>query len=396
MHDRPAVFVSSTCYDLGQHRQDLRTFIAGLGLVPLLSEYPSFPVDPDLSTLDNCRKVVATSADIFVLVVGGRYGSVADGGQSITNIEYVEAVRKRIPVYVFIAKSVQTTLGIWRSNRDGDFSTVVESTKVFDFIEAIYASNRWVYPFDSADDIKGILGEQLPRLFKDALNIRLRLAERPLSETLASLEGESLRLVLERSSLWEFRLLAAVLKDEKARSRDAQRDYESGLHIAPIRAIREALQVGAAIQDQMYALNKNFDDLNRVKNRLDGAIGPDGEDGDAEAIVWCGRRLGELRRYALTTATAFDNTELPEDFVPLQQLLSRAWAAAIKNLGRAIDVVDAWAMAHFDGLPHDEKEFHWIAEQPDFTGLPELFERLKDKYGVPPPFSEKFFHSSEP
>jgi hypothetical protein len=70
----PSVFVSSTCYDLRQIRVDLRDFLAGLGLDPVLSEFASFPVNPDASTLDNCLKAVEQRADIFVLVIGGRYG----------------------------------------------------------------------------------------------------------------------------------------------------------------------------------------------------------------------------------------------------------------------------------------------------------------------------------
>lgn len=45
---RPALFVSSTCYDLKQVRSDIRQFLEDLGLEPLLSEFDSFPINPDL------------------------------------------------------------------------------------------------------------------------------------------------------------------------------------------------------------------------------------------------------------------------------------------------------------------------------------------------------------
>ena len=32
------IFISSTCYDLSQVRQDLREFISGLGHTPMMSE----------------------------------------------------------------------------------------------------------------------------------------------------------------------------------------------------------------------------------------------------------------------------------------------------------------------------------------------------------------------
>ena len=86
MSRQPSVFVSSTCYDLAQVRNDLRLFFESLGLLPVLSELPSFPVNPSLDAIGNCLAGVEDAADLFVLVVGGRYGSATDGGKSITNL----------------------------------------------------------------------------------------------------------------------------------------------------------------------------------------------------------------------------------------------------------------------------------------------------------------------
>ena len=45
---KPSIFVSSTCYDLKQNRQDIREFIeADLGYEAILSEYDSLPIDSD-------------------------------------------------------------------------------------------------------------------------------------------------------------------------------------------------------------------------------------------------------------------------------------------------------------------------------------------------------------
>lgn len=71
---KPSIFVSSTCYDLKQIRQDIREFIeADLGYEAILSEYNSFPIDPDKDTINNCLRVVEQRADIMVLIVGSRY-----------------------------------------------------------------------------------------------------------------------------------------------------------------------------------------------------------------------------------------------------------------------------------------------------------------------------------
>lgn len=73
----PCVVVSSTFYDLRQIRADLEEFISSeLGYSPLLLEFSSFPVDPDRSTIDNCKAQVEKHSHILVLIIGGRLGCV--------------------------------------------------------------------------------------------------------------------------------------------------------------------------------------------------------------------------------------------------------------------------------------------------------------------------------
>ena len=54
----------------------------------MLSEYDSFPIDPDMDMVHNCLRVVEERANIMVLIIGGRYGYVTNHGEkSITNLE---------------------------------------------------------------------------------------------------------------------------------------------------------------------------------------------------------------------------------------------------------------------------------------------------------------------
>lgn len=95
------IFVSSTCYDLSQIRNDIKQCIIDLGHTPILSEQKDFPIDPQLSSTENCINAVKNEADIFVLIIGNKYGSVLKSGQSITNTEFLTAVNKGIPIYTF-------------------------------------------------------------------------------------------------------------------------------------------------------------------------------------------------------------------------------------------------------------------------------------------------------
>ena len=114
---KPVVFVSSTCYDLKQIRADMKEFLEGnYGFEAMLSEFDSFPIDPCVGTFENCLSNVDQCADVFVLIVGNRYGYVLESGKSVTNLEYLHAKAKGIPMYVFVSKQIYNTLPIWRSN----------------------------------------------------------------------------------------------------------------------------------------------------------------------------------------------------------------------------------------------------------------------------------------
>lgn len=125
------IFVSSTCYDLSQIRSDLCDFITALGHHPILSESCDFPIDPHITASENCINVVRNEADIFVLIIGNKYGSVLNTGTSITNTEFLTAVGKNIPIYTFALKQMTTLLPLWDKTPTADFSNVVDNNKVF-------------------------------------------------------------------------------------------------------------------------------------------------------------------------------------------------------------------------------------------------------------------------
>src|SRR5437879_720167 len=102
----PSIFVSSTCFDLKQVRADLHRFITEFGYEPLLSEHPEFPISPQDSTVDNCVNAVRDRADLFILIVGARYGTPTDQGKSVTNLEYLAAKAKGVPIYAFVSKTI--------------------------------------------------------------------------------------------------------------------------------------------------------------------------------------------------------------------------------------------------------------------------------------------------
>jgi hypothetical protein len=209
----------------------MKQFIEGLGLDPVLSEHASFPVNPDVGTVDNCLEVVEAKADIFVLIVGGRYGPAAETDKSVTNLEFLKAKAKGVPIYVVVTRSILDILPVWLQNQTGDFSSVSDSPKLFQFVVDIRnTGENWVFPFDTSRDIFDVLRSQLAYLFMDALELRTRMrVSGGLPPRLRNLRGSLLRLVVERPKGWEYILFSSALDEALTDLADLRRDWQYGV-----------------------------------------------------------------------------------------------------------------------------------------------------------------------
>jgi hypothetical protein len=167
---RTRIFVSSTFFDLAQVREDIRATINSLGHEALLSEYPQFPTLPTLDTIENCRQAVRSS-DIFVLIIGGRRGSLDPAsGKTITVLEYETAVQNGIDCFVFVQENVMFLLTVWKNNPAADFAPAVDSAQVFEFVDKIKSAQKWIFTFARASEIAEILKPQLSVFLKDLVD----------------------------------------------------------------------------------------------------------------------------------------------------------------------------------------------------------------------------------
>ena len=95
---RYQVFVSSTYTDLISERQAVMSALLQLGALPAGMEL--FPAADDEAWV--LIKRVIDESDYYLLVVGGRYGSVDSEGLSYTEREYDYATSQRRPVMAFL------------------------------------------------------------------------------------------------------------------------------------------------------------------------------------------------------------------------------------------------------------------------------------------------------
>ena len=95
---QPKIFISSTIQDLPSERKAALKAVEKIGGFPVMSELTVEAQSTDSVTA--CLSKVMES-DIYVLILGGRFGWQPDSNESITELEYNTARDHNIPVLVF-------------------------------------------------------------------------------------------------------------------------------------------------------------------------------------------------------------------------------------------------------------------------------------------------------
>jgi hypothetical protein len=179
----PRIFLSSTCYDLNEIRDNLYSFIDGLGYIPVFSDKNDVFYHPDLHSHESCIKEIE-NCQIFILVIGGRFGGnyVYDTNRSIVNAEYQTAKKLNLPIFTFIKREVHEDHRVFIRNKkekpeyyDKVIYPSIEkqetAEKLFDFIDEVRKSdkNNAYFTFEYSRDIREILVKQFAGLFYDFL-----------------------------------------------------------------------------------------------------------------------------------------------------------------------------------------------------------------------------------
>jgi hypothetical protein len=181
----PKVFISSTCYDLGQIRDSLSEFIQNYCYEATLSERGDVFYHPDLHTHESCINEIE-NCQLFILIIGGRFGGgyKFDSTKSITNAEYEAARIKKIPVFTFIKQDLYEDHRLYEKNKHNlalveqiEFPSIDNqkyAINIFEFINAVRSSevNNGFFSFEYVKDIKHYLGKQWAGMMFDFLNQR--------------------------------------------------------------------------------------------------------------------------------------------------------------------------------------------------------------------------------
>ena len=155
MEVKHQVFVSSTYKDLLDERQEVMQALLELDCIPVGMEL--FPAaDDDQWTL---IKRLIDDCDYYILIVGGRYGSVNAEGISYTQMEYEYAIEKGIPVISFLHKKPDN-IPAGKSESEKALKKKLEDFKKI-------AQQKMCKYYESPLELGSIVSRSLVRLIKD-------------------------------------------------------------------------------------------------------------------------------------------------------------------------------------------------------------------------------------
>ena len=155
MDKRYQVFVSSTFTDLEEERKHVIQTLMEMDCIPTGMEL--FPAI-DEGQWEFIKKVI-DDCDYYLLIIGGRYGSVAEDGLSYTEKEFDYAVSKGLRVIVLVHENPEN-LPYAKSEKDS-----VLREKLTGFIEKA-STNRLRKTWATAKDLPGLVALSMSKTMK--------------------------------------------------------------------------------------------------------------------------------------------------------------------------------------------------------------------------------------
>lgn len=231
---KPRIFVSSTYYDLKYVRERLERFISSYCFEPILFESDEVFFNPNLKLDESCYKEVET-CHMMLLIVGGRYGSLATEIKekyeeeyiSITNKEYKTAKKRGLPVMVFVEQNVYAEYKTYMANKaklPSDFKfAFVDDVRIFEFISTL--EQGAIKVFGKVEDIERYFSHQIAGMLLAHL--------KDLQEKKANIEiknaVDEIQLVSQSMKEMLNLVAAKILKEEHGKYEDLLRKQNESL-----------------------------------------------------------------------------------------------------------------------------------------------------------------------
>lgn len=155
MDKRFQVFVSSTFADLKDERRKVIQTLMEMDCIPAGMEL--FPA-VDEEQWQFIKKVI-DDCDYYILIIGGRYGTISKNGISYTEKEYDYAIEKGLKVIAFLHETPEE-ISFAKSEINPE-----NRTKLLNFKERV-ASGRLVRFWNKSDELPGLVALALTKTIK--------------------------------------------------------------------------------------------------------------------------------------------------------------------------------------------------------------------------------------
>ncbi|MER2126306.1 DUF4062 domain-containing protein [Solibacillus sp.] len=277
----PKIFVSSTCYDLKYIRENIKYFINTLGYESILSEEGDVYYNPLSHTHDSCLEEIP-NCQLFVLIIGGRYGGkFKDTEDSITNMEYREAKKNKIPIFTLVEDGVYNDQLVFiknKKNTEIDYTKIiypsVDNIKIFEFIDEVRKNsyNNALVSFKNFDDIEKYLKKQWAGMLFNFLSKQNE--ENRLMDTLSVLSDMNERIeILSREILKNvgtpLSMITVKLYDAIINHEIMENVNYIGLEISPEKILENESIDEMLNSDKIpYLFDENLEAYTRVKDNL--------------------------------------------------------------------------------------------------------------------------------
>lgn len=157
MQKKYQVFISSTYTDLIEERQQAVLAVLKANHIPAGMELFKAGSLDQLQTIERW----IDESDIYMLILGGRYGTLEPKSQkSYTHLEFEYALKSKIPIFVILLTDNMLKLkSLGPSLKDADVFEQKNKKKYKDFKNLVAGHNRVVAMVDNTDQIKSeVLG----------------------------------------------------------------------------------------------------------------------------------------------------------------------------------------------------------------------------------------------
>lgn len=357
------IFVSSTCYDLSQIRDDIKQCIIELGHNPILSELKEFPINPNLSNSENCINAVKNEADIFVLLIGNKYGSVLESGKSITNTEFITALEKGIPIYTFALKQMTALLPVWERNPDMDLANIVDSKKVFEFlVDVRKKSGLWNFEFEKAQDVTEILKSQLSNLFCEALKVKRRVESLDKKEYLSKVSSKALDIILKKEDFYEMRFFMQSMHDEIIKYNSLKNDYNYSVLFKSSNRIGNIQQLTDWLLIKLGQVQNYIFSLNNLTEAYTFFYKEPGTPSDLEGLYYVASSYARSYACLLEWGIEVKSVIVPDEYKKLLAIFAEFPCDAIRQIEeypiKSLKLIDEIKMQHKDRKSQEPSVVH--------------------------------------